>query len=69
MPRATLSFILPDEQEEFQLAQDAGKLNCALTDIRDQIRKWRKYQDCTSVNIEELQQFFNDTLNENGVEL
>jgi hypothetical protein len=44
MPKATLSFTLPEENEEFKLANTAGDMACALHDISQNIfRPARKH--------------------------
>ena len=43
MPVAYLKYRLPEEQDEYNLTNHAGKLYCALHDITDQMRTWYKY--------------------------
>ncbi len=43
MPRATLTYQLPEETDEFACATNAGLMASALGEIRRLIRDWRKY--------------------------
>lgn len=43
MPKATLEFNLPEEQDEFTLAKNGGKYYCILVDIVNLIRSHDKY--------------------------
>lgn len=44
--KATLTFTLPEEQEEHATALAGSEYRCALDDIRDVLRKRRKYDQC-----------------------
>lgn len=55
MPKARLEFNLPEEQPEFDLAQNAGIYSCVLDDISNLFRKYRKYHDFKS---KEVSKFF-----------
>jgi hypothetical protein len=50
MPKATLSFNLPEEDSDFLLAKNGGKYFSALWEIKQIIRKHDKYgtkmKDC-----------------------
>ena len=69
MPKATLSFSLPDEREEFETAINAGKYHSALWDLREAFRQKAKYSEDDKTTWDEAYQFFWDTLKETGVEL
>lgn len=43
--KATLTFSLPDELSEFEMAQKGQDYAIALSDIRDLIRSMRKYRE------------------------
>lgn len=76
--KAILEFSLPEEQNEFDLANKASKMYSALFDIRNQVfRPARKHgyshtelQDLSEKEIElisTLEQMFNDVLVGNGL--
>jgi len=50
MAKATLSFDLPEEQDDFTLAKNGGKYYCILCDIQNIMRDHTKYdkkmKDC-----------------------
>lgn len=48
MPRATLSFTLPEEEAEFRMASGAGALWCAAEEFQNFLRSTRKYRELTS---------------------
>lgn len=41
--KATLKFTLPEEAEDFRLANQGGRFNATLHDIIANIRNWRKH--------------------------
>ena len=41
--KATLTFHLPEEQVEFDMAQQGARYRAALDDVSDQLRTWRKH--------------------------
>jgi len=41
--KATLEFDLPDEQLEFETANNAGKMKSLIWDFGEQLRSWDKY--------------------------
>ncbi len=43
--RATLSFKLPEEQEEFDMAMQAASLNAALDKLDNSLRSVTKHED------------------------
>ena len=61
MPKATLSFNLPEEQDEFTLAKNGGKYYCILVDIVNIMRTHKKYdkklEDCWE-DLEEVMKEF-----------
>lgn len=52
MPRATLSFKLPEEQEEFDLAVSGSKLSCNVNEFANWLRSEMKYKELTDVQHE-----------------
>ncbi len=68
MPKATLSFSLPEEQEEFKWANNGLAYLTALQDIAQTFRDKAKYSEGT-IEWEDAKQLFWDTLNAAGVEI
>lgn len=66
MPKATITFNLPDEKEEYKLAMSAGKLHCALYDLYTWLRADTKYGEG---KYEEVYTKFWEILRENDVDL
>jgi len=62
--KAILEFNLSEEQSEYELANKASKLYCALWNIEQQIRQWRKYESKESLSIDELANKFYDIVGE-----
>jgi ClpP class serine protease len=61
--KATLSFDLPEEQEEYEIYQNAMKLHCAADAFSIYLRKKMKYSELTPTErkvFEEVQnEFYN----------
>lgn len=47
MPKVTLTFKIPEEQEELKIAQDGGKYLYALDELNNYLRKKIKYEEHT----------------------
>lgn len=47
MPKATLTFNLPDENDEFIMAQDGINYSLVLNDLRNYLRGKLKYEELT----------------------
>ena len=45
MPKATLTFNLPEETEEYTIAMNGLKNYCMLVDLDEYIRKLNKYDE------------------------
>lgn len=45
MPKITLTFSLPDEREEFELANGGAKLQSGIDDYKNWLRAQLKYND------------------------
>jgi hypothetical protein len=45
--KAILEFNLPEEQDEFEMAQSGGKYNVVLFDVMNDIRSKLKYENLT----------------------
>jgi hypothetical protein len=54
--KAKLIFDLEIDQNEFELAVNAGKMYCALFDIKGYLRRLEKYEDLTEDQYKLLQQ-------------
>lgn len=65
--KAILEFNLPEDSELFETANKAPKLYCALYDISQYLRKLRKYENKTKIDIEELTNEFYSILKENNI--
>jgi hypothetical protein len=52
--RALLSFRLPDEKEEFELAQQAGQLHSIVWNVANYARSLRKYENKESIPTKEV---------------
>lgn len=65
--KAILEFNLPEEREEFELAQRAGKAEAIITDIWQLLRQKTKYEDQSTIDIEDLKEFISRICSEEGV--
>lgn len=43
MPKATFTFNLPEEENEYKVMSQAPNAQCVLWDFSQQLRSWRKY--------------------------
>ena len=72
--KAIIEFELPEDQEEYQMANNASKMYTALWDIRQLFRSTLKYNK-TGLNDEQLEQWeamrgeFFDILDNNDLKL
>ena len=62
--KGILTFNLPEEQEEFEMAQNGWKWNMVVHETLQELRKYIKYEDKETVNCEEFRQFIWDLMNE-----
>ncbi len=67
MPKGTLSFTLPEENEEFETACKAADYRFAWEDLRNKVRSKFKYEDREALNEEELRDILNDIENEYNI--
>lgn len=67
MPKATLEFALPEEQEEFDSIEENKRLSLAVYDFYMKIRNLRKYQEdrWEKLTSEEVYEMFTNALDEN----
>lgn len=72
MPKAVLSFELPEEYEEFRAAQDAGEWRAVMQDLLEHIRTQIKYQnlpDAKAAAYEEFRELIWNTISDRGLKL
>lgn len=72
MPKGVLSFDLPEEEQEFRIAQDAGQWQAVMMDILEHIRSQLKYQnlpDKKAAAYEEFRELIWNTLSDRGLKL
>lgn len=56
MPIGILKFKLPEECEEFELAQQAGALHCVLSELEGWLRAKTKYENIKNVTVEDVRE-------------
>ena len=66
MPTATLTFTLPEEQDEFQTALRGADYRAVLGDFRAKFREMRKYHE--SVDVEGLWEYLHTLMDERMLE-
>jgi hypothetical protein len=54
--KGTLVFTLPEEREEFELAQNGWKYKAALEDLSAWLRSKYKYENKETLTIEEIRE-------------
>ena len=57
MPKATLTFNLPEEDQEHQDAVDGTLWRIVVVELLDHLREKRKYENKKSMNIDDLREF------------
>ncbi len=62
--KATLTFTLPDEQAEFELALKGGKYAAAIEDVRNAFREKFKYSEKQHTTWGDARDLLLETLNE-----
>ena len=70
--KAILEFNLPDEQHEFYCATKGQDMISVLWELQQELRKLYKYEELNkdeTLIVERLQSFFNNSLNENEINL
>jgi hypothetical protein len=72
MPKVTLKFNLPEEQNEFDNAMNAGNMKSVLWNFAQQLRSWRKYhndfQDGSDA-LDKIREEFHSLLNDHNVNI
>ena len=72
MPKGVLSFDLPEEEQEFRMAQESAEWRIVLMDILEHIRSQLKYQnlpDHKAAAYEECRELIWNTLSDRGLKL
>lgn len=67
MPVVTITFDLPEEEEEYSICANAGKFHAITSEVLGLLRHRRKYQDKETVNIVELEEFIYGKIQEADV--
>ena len=70
--KAKLTFNLPDDQHDFDLAVQSGKMYSALWDISQELRKLWKYEELSEEEwnmVERIRNKFYEILDENQIKL
>ena len=67
--KATLSFQLPEDQDDFTLATNAAKYFGALWDFQNYLREKVKYQNNPQTDWEKVQDMFFKILEDSDVNL
>lgn len=49
MPKAILEFELPEEQDDFDYANNGSKYYCQIAEIYELLRKYRKYIELNEI--------------------
>lgn len=69
MPKASLSFILPEEQDDFNYAKNGVKYYLVLEELDNWLRAKMKYEDKESISIDEVRKQLRELLEEQNVTL
>lgn len=72
MPKVTFSFDLPDEQHEYDITNQANKMQSFLWDFNQQLRAWQKYHhDFKSADdaLDKIREEFYRLLNEHQINI
>lgn len=62
--KGILEFDIPEDQEDFKLAQDGHKYKRVVDDMYQWLRNKAKYEDKKTVTIEEAREKLSELLNE-----
>lgn len=64
-----LVFKLPEEREDFEMAQKGWEYRIVLSDVCDELRKRYKYMDQETIKIDELRELIANMLSERNLDL
>jgi len=70
MAKGTLTFDLPEEQTEFDMANRAADMWAVLDDLDQELRnhfKWETHPDWDDKTVEEVRQILLDAMMERGI--
>lgn len=67
MPKAVLTFQLPEEQEEFEDAQNGASYRRCIQYIDDKLRKMYKYKNLTQVSVIRVRHLINEVMEKRGL--
>ena len=67
MSYGILKFKLPEEQDEFDMAQNGVLYSIILENLSNKLRSMSKYEDKDVISIEELREFLGEQMNEYNV--
>lgn len=71
--KATLEFNLPEDQNEFELMNDAPRMFCSLIEIERILRNLYKYDETLNESqmdvVEKIREEFYQILNENQINI
>lgn len=68
MPKVSIVFTLPDEQEEYRLTNDALKMHTVIWEFTQYLRTKTKYGDGKDVSWETVREDWWKLLQEEGVD-
>ena len=68
MPKATLTFDLPEEATEFDLAVRGSDRACAIDDLDNWLREQEKYCNRASLPVDEVRAKLREVCGDRGVE-
>ncbi len=64
MPKAALTFSLPQEKEEYELALNGARLSCAVDKYDDLLRRRVKYENKNYMRVDEARRLLRECLDE-----
>jgi len=65
--QATLTFNIPEDEFEFEIARKGGNYIAALSEYREYLRSLHKYSEHETVSIEDIYEKFFEVLSENNI--
>jgi hypothetical protein len=64
MPKGYLKFNLPEEQEDFRIAQNGWRYEQVISSFYEILRRKQKYEDVESMAIDDIRQVMSDLMEE-----
>lgn len=68
MGKIILEFDSVSEFSEANLAINAGKLNCAISEFDQKLRSLEKYEDKENISIEDCRKILREMLDDNDID-